>query len=207
MSTKNPSPKANVEVAVAKKVTGSTLKSIAHPDQVIEYDILTYLNCGKELASAPDSEYEPRQVVDVEPVKVDVTEHRARIRPCSYCGQLNKGIFSEAVTQLVQYGPRIRSWIVYFSHYQLLPYKRLQEMMRDVLGIGLSQRTISNLQKSCYNKLECFEHSVKEQLIQSDVVHFDETGMCVNKDLYWMLVACTMQPLSRSVSRLSQRLS
>lgn len=64
-------------------------------------------------------------------------------------------------------------------------------MMKDVLGVPLSQGTISNLQKRCHDKLEYFEQSVKDQLIQADVVNFDETGMRVNEDLHWMHVACT----------------
>jgi transposase len=81
--------------------------------------------------------------------------------------------------------------VIYFSHYQLLPYKRLQEMMNDVFGVALSQGTISNLQKRCHNQLDSFEKSAREQLINANVVHFDETGMQVNKDLHWMHVACT----------------
>ena len=63
--------------------------------------------------------------------------------------------------------------------------------MKDVLGVALSQGTISNLQKRCHGKLEYFEERTKELLIQEDVVNFDETGMRVNKHLHWMHVACT----------------
>jgi len=67
----------------------------------------------------------------------------------------------------------------------------MQEMMKDVLGVTLSQGTISNIQKRCHDKLESFEQNLKKQLIQEDVVNFDETGMRVNKHLHWMHVACT----------------
>lgn len=171
--------------------TGSTLESVQHPDQVSEHDVLTCHQCGRPLESAPDSDYEARQVFDVEPIKPSVTEHRTRIRQCPDCGSINQGAFPEGVTQPVQYGTRISSWVIYFSHYQLLPYKRLQEMMNDVFGVALSQGTISNLQKRCHHQLDSFEESAREQLINANVVHFDETGMQVNKDLHWMHVACT----------------
>jgi transposase len=64
-------------------------------------------------------------------------------------------------------------------------------MMKDVLGVSLSQGTISNLQKRCYDKLDPFEQCIKDQLIQAGVVSFDETGMRVNQLLHWMHVACT----------------
>jgi transposase len=74
---------------------------------------------------------------------------------------------------------------------QSLPVAPLQEMMKDVFGVALSQGTISNLQKRCHNQLEYFEESVREQLRNANVAHFDETGMRVNKTLHWMHVACT----------------
>jgi len=64
-------------------------------------------------------------------------------------------------------------------------------MIKDVFGVALSQGTISNPQQRCHHMLEPFEQSLKEQLIQSEVADFDETGMRVNKELYWMHVACT----------------
>jgi transposase len=170
---------------------GSTLRAVEHPDKISEHDIFTCLYCGERLQSDTSSDYQARQIVDVEPINPIITEHRALIRQCPACDRLNQGTFPKTVTQPVQYGSQIRSWVVYFSHYQLLPYKRLQEMMKDVFGIALSQGTISNLQKSCHEKLTDFEQSLKQQLIQAKVVNFDETGMQVNQHLHWMHVACT----------------
>lgn len=181
---------------------GSTLKTVEHPDKVINHDVSNCLHCAEKLNTDAVSDYQARQVVDVEPVKPIVTEHRALIRQCPACGQLSQGSFPQTVTQPVQYGSQINSWVVYFSHYQLLPYKRLQEMMKDVFGVALSQGTISNMQKRCHNKLGDFEQSTKKQLLQANVVNFDETGMQVNKQLHWMHVACTD---SLSLYHLDQR--
>lgn len=170
---------------------GSTLKAVEHPDKIIEHDIFTCLYCGGKLESDTNSDYQARQVVDIAPVNPVVIEHRALIRQCPACSQRGQGTFPETVTQPVQYGSQISSWVVYFSHYQLLPYKRLQEMMKDVFGVTLSQGTISNLQKRCHEELTDFEQSLKQQLLQANVVNFDETGMQVNKHLHWMHVACT----------------
>ena len=170
---------------------GSTLETVAHPDHIIEHAVLACIYCKKQLKAKSISDYEARQVVDISPVKPSVTEHRAQIYHCPYCGHRNKGDFPENVARPIQYGDRIGAWVVYFGHYQLLPYKRLQEMFQDVFGVGLSQGTLSNLQKRCYDKLAFFESTVKEKLISSDIAHFDETGMRVNKHLHWMHVACT----------------
>lgn len=191
-----PSPKSRRQKSGRKSGgqkghAGATLETVADPDLVIEHRVLSCRYCGSTLDSEPVSDYEARQVVDVNPVQPRVTEHRAWIRQCPYCGQINTGDFPEGVTQAVQYGDRISSWVIYFSDYQLLPYKRLQEMMHDVFDVSLSQGTISNLHKRCHDKLEGFEAAAKDQLINAEVAHFDETGMRVNQQLHWMHVACT----------------
>jgi transposase len=191
-----PSPKSRRQKSSRKSGgqkghLGVTLEAVADPDRVIDHRVLTCRYCGRKLDPEPVREYEARQVVDINPVQPSVTEHRAQIRWCPYCGHLNKGEIPEGVTQAVQYGDRIRSWMVYFSHYQLLPYKRLQEMMRDVFGVSVSQGTIRNLHTRCYDKLDVFEVAVKDRLIHAEVAHYDETGMRVNKQLHWMHVACT----------------
>jgi len=170
---------------------GSTLEIVANPDHIVTHDVVNCVHCERALNVESVCDYEARQVIDIPPVKPSVTEHRITVRPCPHCGQINKARFPEDVTRPVQYGHRISAWVVYFGHYQLLPYKRLQEMLQDLFGVSLSQGTLSNLQARCHHQLESFEATVKEQLINSPVVHFDETGMRVNKQLHWMHVACT----------------
>ncbi len=102
-----------------------------------------------------------------------------------------KASFPADVTQPVQYGARVKALVGYFSQYQLLPYQRIQEIFQDVPNISISQGSINNILTQGYEMLGGFEVQVKAHLVSSDVVHFDETGIKVNKKKHWLHAAST----------------
>jgi len=67
-----------------------------------------------------------------------------------------------------------------------MPTERLTEMFEDVFYIPLSEGTIYNTSQKCSDILKPFEEYVKGKLLNSPVVHFDETGIRVEKSLHWL---------------------
>ncbi|MGH7745730.1 MAG: IS66 family transposase zinc-finger binding domain-containing protein [Candidatus Dormibacteria bacterium] len=78
--------------------------------------------CGADLVDAPQVGLERRQVFDLPPIRVRVTEHQiiARRRTCeaTTCGTAPRGVVAP-----VQYGPRITAIIVYLYVGQFLSTK------------------------------------------------------------------------------------
>ena len=69
--------------------------------------------------------YESRQILDLPPRSLEVTEHRAQIKCCPHCAAQARAEFPAGVSAPVQYGPRFQSLMVCLNQQQLLPYDRL----------------------------------------------------------------------------------
>jgi transposase len=121
-------------------------------------------------------------------MSIEVTEHRAMVKKCVKCGQTNKASFPEGLTQKAQYGNAIKAFTVYLQNYQMLPFSRCTELVRDLTGHNLSKGSLCNFQNKCYSKLDTYQEQVKTLLLASPVLHADETGIKVNGDNHWVHV-------------------
>ncbi|MBE0343512.1 hypothetical protein E4V51_24960 [Paenibacillus sp. 28ISP30-2] len=70
---------------------GHTLKFTAEPDHVVIHS-LSSCSCGRCLEEQTLTRYEKRQVWDIPPIPVEVTEHWAEVKQCPDCGGIAKGI-------------------------------------------------------------------------------------------------------------------
>lgn len=170
---------------------GHTLKMRDNPDQIIVHKENTCSGCGASLANQPATSKEKRQVFDVPPPKVEITEHVSETICCPGCGMLNKAKFPPKVTQPVQYGTNLLAQLVYLSQYQLIPYNRVAEFVYDIYGLNLSEATIYKAIKTAYEILEPAEKVIVERLLNSRVLNVDKTGMRVKNKRQWLHVAAT----------------
>ena len=170
---------------------GHTLKMVKNPDHIVPHQVSACKECGFSLKETEATGYEKRQVFELPPIRVETTEHRAEKKRCPYCGYLNQATFPEEVQQPVQYGPHLKTIAIYLSQYQLLPYERIKELFVDLFNHQLSQATLVNANRSLCEILEPVEEKIKEKIIASPVVHFDETGLHIKGKREWLHVAST----------------
>lgn len=192
---KKPNPKSLREsgkrpVGGQKGHPGHTLSMTDEPVHVVIHRVDT-CSCGHDLTNTHTSSRERRQVWDIPPLSMEVTEHQAEIKHCPTCKRVNKAVFPSEITAPVQYGMGVKSLAVYLNQYQLLPYDRIQELFHDVFDHTLSQATCVNANEHLYDQLETVEAQIAEHIQTNDVAHFDETGMRVEGKRHWLHVAST----------------
>jgi len=146
---------------------GHTLRLTQRPQRVITHRPARCRHCSELLAGARGMSVERRQVVELMPARLRVTEHRAEVVRCSSCGRRTKASFPSGVTAAVQYGPSIVARALYLHSYQLLPYARAAEAMRELFGCAISVGTLSAAFRRCATGLIETELKIKRALRRS----------------------------------------
>jgi transposase len=170
---------------------GHTLEPSENPDHTEVHKVGQCAVCGVTLEDTEVVGYQKRQVFDIPPIQLEVTEHQAEIKICSCCGTANTASFPPDVTASVQYGSRVKALAVYLNNYQFVPLERISEFFEDVVGHRPSEAIALQANITCAESVKPANEAIKEQLINADVVNFDETGLQVENKLNWLHVACT----------------
>ena len=99
-----------------------------HPDKVVKHRPKRCGGCGKSLRRGEVTGVERRQVIDIPPVKAEVTEHQVLTVKCGRGCETRAGAPENAPAP-VQYGPRIMGTGIYLWHGQLCAARRCLDLM------------------------------------------------------------------------------
>jgi transposase len=169
---------------------GMTLAQVARPDREVRHEPGCCGNCGAGLAGRPVTGVERRQVFDLPPARVAVTEHQLIERACG-CGHRTKGTAPAGAEAPVQYGPRTAAVIVYLHAGQFLSKDRTALALAELFGIPCSSGTVAALTARAAGRLGGFTEHVREQIAASEAAGFDETGFRAAGRLAWVHCART----------------
>lgn len=169
---------------------GQTLAQAAKADREERHEPGWCSRCGAGLAGRPVTGIERRQVFDLPPVTVQVTEHQLIERECG-CGQRTRGAAPEGAEAPVQYGPRIAAVVIYLYMGQFLSKDRTAQALAELFGVPLSAGTVAAVTARAAGKLDGFLERVRGNIAASDVAGFDETGFRVAGRLHWVHCART----------------
>jgi hypothetical protein len=78
---------------------GQTLQRVKNPDHIQVHRLEVCPHCGRrDLGREPVMDYESRQVFDLPPRLLQVTEHRAEIKCCPHCGEEGRAEFPDSAS-------------------------------------------------------------------------------------------------------------
>jgi transposase len=169
---------------------GSTLALVANPNTRLRHEPGSCAGCGADLAEAPEVGMERRQVFDLPPMTVQVTEHQLIARRCG-CGATTCGTAPEGVTAPVQYGPRITAITLYLYVGQFLSKKRTAQALAELFDTPVCESSVASMTKRAADGLGEFLEQAKDHIANADMAGFDETSLRVAGQLHWVHCART----------------
>jgi transposase len=170
---------------------GNTLKRVACPDEVIAHALLACAHCQHDLSKTQVESVVKRQVFDLPPMRLQVSEHQAQVKVCPCCGQRSRAAFPKGVHAPTQYGPNVLAHAAYLNSYHLIPLARVREWFVDCVGQAVSEGTIERAVAQLAEAVAPSLDAIYAGLTRCAVVHYDETGFRINTGLRWLHTACT----------------
>lgn len=172
---------------------GHNLSMSESPDKIIDLKSSFCSQCGESLKAQFYTLKSKRQVIEIPPIKPIYEEYRQYSCQCPRCQHLQISDFPSGINAPIQYGSSVESLISYFSVYQYLPFKRLQNLFTQVFSIPLSEGSIGNIIERSAQKCEGVYRIIKQHIADSSVVGADETGAKVNGKKWWLWVWQNLQ--------------
>jgi transposase len=118
---------------------GVTLAQVGDPDRTVVCAPDRCAGCGGDLADAPVTEMQKRQVFEVPPPRRPVvTAYLVQARVCPGCGATTVGQAPAGVGGRVQYGPGVWAHAANLTVANHVPVGRAARLLWDLLGVGCS---------------------------------------------------------------------
>jgi transposase len=173
--------------------TGSaTLRLVDDPDETFYCPPPVCGCCGKDLADAPVTGQQRRQVTEIAPpAPPRVTEYRVQAKECGICGTTTVGVPPAFARARASYGPDTHAQACNLVAGHFLPVGRAVAVLRQAGGIIVSTGWMAGVRGKAAARLEPFMDHVRLLLRQAGVLHADETPAHAGGRLEYVHVVCT----------------
>lgn len=141
------------------------MKAVPNPDHIEVHCVTNCQCCHSSLEDISPVDYQKRQVFDIPPGRIEVTEHQAEIKQCPYCGECNKASFPEGVSQPVQYGNRLKAYVAYLNNYHFIPIERTCQLIEDQYGHRPTEAVVLQANTTMAENVQPSNDAVKDQFL------------------------------------------
>lgn len=181
--------------ALPKKKKGKRGGQLGHQGKTLEMvDAADYVEssepeqckCGYDLSGVRKYIKERRQVFDLPPAQLEVTEYQVLACICPKCNAESTGTFPPGVNARAQYRNRVKALVTLLNNDCQIAYSKIKRFFADVFGYAINESTQTSANKKCYERLAESETLIKSGLLASPTNHYDETGLRINGSNHWL---------------------
>jgi transposase len=117
---------------------------------------------------------------------VQVTEYQSEVKKCPNCSRKIFSPFPDEVENTINFGPNIKTLALSLHAVLFTPFDKIVQFVHDFYDLKLSPATIEKFISDASNSLDSYENEVRMKLLDSPILHADETGLRVNGKRWWL---------------------
>ena len=129
---------------------------------------------------------ERRQVCEIPVVPVHITEYQSEVKKCPICSRKISSSFPDGVENTINFGPNLKTIALYLYTDLFTPYNKIVQLFHDWYDFDISPATIEKFKSVASASLASYEDEVREKLLESPILHADETGFRVGRERWWL---------------------
>ena len=142
--------------------------------------------CGHALRGT-DPEPLRHQVTELPELRPRVSEYRLHALDCACCGKTTRASLPADVPHSA-FGPRLIALVAVLTAHYRLSKDKARELLRDVLGIGISTGGLSNLEAVASAAVAAPVAEARREIQKQKVVYIDETSWPEQGEDGWLWV-------------------
>lgn len=150
-------------------------------------------HCGAGFRESSSQQRKIRrfQVVELPPIRPEVTEYQVEAHRCRGCGRRTWGTLPIGVNRCV--GPRVQAVAALLSGACRLPRRQVQALLTDLFGVQLSLGTLCALEADTARALATPYAELASEVPRVPVLGVDETSWKEAGTLHWIWTAVTKE--------------
>jgi transposase len=161
-----------------------------HPDPTRRRDVFAAAcqHCGADVSQSPQAPLQAYDRIEIPPIRADVTRVVLHGGRCPCCAGRFKAEAPQGLEPGSPFGPNLRALVVYLRFTQGVGFERLSRLMRDLMGVDISEGALVNILKAARASFSAASQAIRARLLSGSLVCSDETGMRVGKRSWWLWV-------------------
>ena len=167
---------------------GVTRELCPEPDKIRDVFAERCSGCGARALTADQSLIRAYDHIDLPPIKPVTTRINLHGGPCQCCGARVAAAPPADMPAGTPFGPGIVALVIYLHTRQMISYVRMVEVMRDVLGLKISEGAIANMIARAAKPFAAAGATIAAAVRAAPVVHSDETSARVEGKTNWQWV-------------------